>query len=187
MLLEGEAVSRRCKVCLRVCSKSTLIVMVKRAKSDLEKNIVICGCAAILNVLCAHVTVLGLNMTNNAGSIRRLINLTAQHSACPCHRCTPYAHGPAALNQLRKFATPVHAVQKEYAFEVRSQQITPLPSPIPSSQGRCFQPQVWRGCHPRGRHGSQEYESTQGNSPSYLSSPLLHLCYSRLASSRIRS
>ncbi|KAG8218472.1 iron-containing alcohol dehydrogenase-domain containing protein [Butyriboletus roseoflavus] len=50
-------------------------------------------------------------------SILRLINLSAQHSPCPCHRCSS-PHGAAALNQLRRLATPVHAVQKEYAFEV---------------------------------------------------------------------
>ncbi|KAI9574854.1 alcohol dehydrogenase [Boletus coccyginus] len=50
-------------------------------------------------------------------AILRLISLAAQHPACPCHRCSsPHPHG--ALHQLRQFATPVHAVQKEYAFEV---------------------------------------------------------------------
>ncbi|OBZ76079.1 Hydroxyacid-oxoacid transhydrogenase, mitochondrial [Grifola frondosa] len=54
-------------------------------------------------------------------AIRRLI-YAAQHTACPCHGCrTGGAHSPlAALNQMRKFATPVEAlpVEKEYAFEV---------------------------------------------------------------------
>ncbi|KAF8138287.1 alcohol dehydrogenase [Boletus edulis] len=52
-------------------------------------------------------------------AIHRLINLAAQHPACPCHRCSSHAPPPlAAINQLRHFATPVHTVQKEYAFEV---------------------------------------------------------------------
>lgn len=55
-------------------------------------------------------------------SIFRLIN-ASQHSACPCHGCKSAAHnhahhGALALNQLRKFATPVQTVEKEYAFEV---------------------------------------------------------------------
>ncbi|KAF8450713.1 alcohol dehydrogenase [Boletus edulis BED1] len=52
-------------------------------------------------------------------AIHRLINLAAQHPACPCHRCSSNVPPPlAAINQLRHFATPVHTVQKEYAFEV---------------------------------------------------------------------
>ncbi|KAF8897530.1 alcohol dehydrogenase [Infundibulicybe gibba] len=52
-------------------------------------------------------------------TILRLIN-AAQHSACPCHSCSPaHPHSQIhALNQLRNFATPVNAVEKEYAFEV---------------------------------------------------------------------
>ena len=54
-------------------------------------------------------------------TIRRLI-YAAQHSACPCHGCrTGQGHNVLqALNQMRKFATPVDAlpVEKEYAFEV---------------------------------------------------------------------
>ncbi|KAF9247044.1 alcohol dehydrogenase [Melanogaster broomeanus] len=52
-------------------------------------------------------------------TILRLIN-ASQHSACPCHGCrsATHTHGSMALNQLRKFATPVNAVEKEYAFEV---------------------------------------------------------------------
>ncbi|KAH9943378.1 alcohol dehydrogenase [Epithele typhae] len=53
--------------------------------------------------------------------VRRLINAT-QHSACPCHGCRAGgAHNPIqALQQMRKYATPVEAlpVEKEYAFEV---------------------------------------------------------------------
>ncbi|KIM53799.1 hypothetical protein SCLCIDRAFT_17831 [Scleroderma citrinum Foug A] len=51
-------------------------------------------------------------------SIIRLIN-AAQHSSCPCHGCrsASHAHSPA-FHQLRKLATPVNAVEKEYAFEV---------------------------------------------------------------------
>jgi hydroxyacid-oxoacid transhydrogenase len=56
-------------------------------------------------------------------TIVRLIN-ASQHSACPCHGCRSATHnhahhGALALNQLRKFATPVQTVEKEYAFEVR--------------------------------------------------------------------
>ncbi|KAF8639910.1 hypothetical protein AX17_001161 [Amanita inopinata Kibby_2008] len=53
-------------------------------------------------------------------TILRLIN-ASQHSACPCHGChsPTHAHGQIhAINQLRNLATPVHTVQKEYAFEV---------------------------------------------------------------------
>ncbi|KAF8812439.1 alcohol dehydrogenase [Phlegmacium glaucopus] len=53
-------------------------------------------------------------------SILRLIN-ASQHSACPCHGCRPSMHPTSQLqtiNQLRNFATPVHSVEKEYAFEV---------------------------------------------------------------------
>ena len=54
--------------------------------------------------------------------INRLL-YAAQHSACPCHGCRAGGpHNPIqALNQMRKFATPVDAppVEKEYAFEVR--------------------------------------------------------------------
>ncbi|KAF8559112.1 alcohol dehydrogenase [Imleria badia] len=57
-------------------------------------------------------------MTATRSAILRLINQTAQHPACPCHRCSSHPHPVAALTQLRQFATPVHAVEKEYAFEV---------------------------------------------------------------------
>ncbi|EIW76109.1 alcohol dehydrogenase [Coniophora puteana RWD-64-598 SS2] len=54
-------------------------------------------------------------------AIVRLIN-ASQHTACPCHGCRAasqaYNHGAAALNQLRKYATPTNTVEKEYAFEV---------------------------------------------------------------------
>jgi hydroxyacid-oxoacid transhydrogenase len=47
----------------------------------------------------------------------------SQHTACPCHGCrtgaTQHA-GMQAVNQLRKFATPVEHIEKEYAFEVCS-------------------------------------------------------------------
>lgn len=63
-------------------------------------------------------------------AIRRLIN-AAQHTACPCHGCrTGGAHNPIhALQQMRKYATPVESlpVEKEYAFEVRLNQKVPSP------------------------------------------------------------
>jgi len=45
----------------------------------------------------------------------------AKHTACPCHACRSgngtLAH--SAINQFRKFATPVElAPEREYAFEV---------------------------------------------------------------------
>lgn len=107
-------------------------------------------------------------------SILRLINLSAQHSPCPCHRCSS-PNGAVALNQLRQLATPVHAVQKEYAFEVCHNSSQPQLFANSLSQGRCVQPQVRRGCHPRDWHGSQEHESTQGKSHSHPSFPPLHL------------
>lgn len=63
-----------------------------------------------------------MSVTTRANVVR-LMNLTAQHSACPCHRCSSasHPHAAVALNQLRRLATPVHAVEKEYAFEVRSE------------------------------------------------------------------
>ncbi len=51
-------------------------------------------------------------------TILRLIN-ASQHTACPCHGCRSAAHAGGLVHQLRKFATPVESVQKEYAFEVR--------------------------------------------------------------------
>ena len=56
-------------------------------------------------------------------SILRLIN-ASQHGLCPCHGggvSHSHHHNPvSALNQLRKFATPVQLPSdKEYAFEVR--------------------------------------------------------------------
>lgn len=54
-------------------------------------------------------------------AILRLIN-ASQHSACPCHGCRPQGNPASQLqsiNQLRNFATPVNAVEKEYAFEAR--------------------------------------------------------------------
>ncbi|KII95205.1 hypothetical protein PLICRDRAFT_96252 [Plicaturopsis crispa FD-325 SS-3] len=53
-------------------------------------------------------------------TIARLMR-AAQHTACPCHGCragTGHGHGMQAINQLRKFATPVDHVPREYAFEV---------------------------------------------------------------------
>ncbi|CAK5262718.1 unnamed protein product [Mycena citricolor] len=52
-------------------------------------------------------------------TIARLIN-AAQHTACPCHGGAHHhgMHHPGVLNQLRRFASPVDAVKKEYAFEV---------------------------------------------------------------------
>ncbi|KZP17276.1 Dehydroquinate synthase-like protein, partial [Athelia psychrophila] len=57
-------------------------------------------------------------------SILRLIsNVQRSASACPCHSCSSGSHGSAhgqlqALSQVRKYATPVDNVEKEYAFEV---------------------------------------------------------------------
>ncbi|KAF9009069.1 alcohol dehydrogenase [Cyathus striatus] len=58
-------------------------------------------------------------MAASRNSILRLIN-AAQHSSCPCHACRPsHPHAAVhAINQLRNFATPVAAIEKEYAFEV---------------------------------------------------------------------
>ncbi|KAJ7276397.1 iron-containing alcohol dehydrogenase 1 [Mycena haematopus] len=51
-------------------------------------------------------------------AISRLMWSAVQHShACPCHGAHHAAH-PGVLGQLRRFATPLHTVQKEYAFEV---------------------------------------------------------------------
>lgn len=53
-------------------------------------------------------------------AILRLIN-ASQHTACPCHGCRAVTHAHnqlKAINHLRNFATPVHAIEKEYAFEV---------------------------------------------------------------------
>ncbi|KAF8916208.1 alcohol dehydrogenase [Mucidula mucida] len=58
-------------------------------------------------------------MSASRNSILRLIN-ASQHSACPCHGCSSAGHHGShhAVNQLRKLATPVNRVEKEYAFEV---------------------------------------------------------------------
>lgn len=60
-------------------------------------------------------------LSPSRNAILRLIN-ASQHTACPCHGCrnaAPYAHH--AIQQLRRgMASPVDAVQKEYAFEVRT-------------------------------------------------------------------
>ncbi|TFY78512.1 hypothetical protein EWM64_g5502 [Hericium alpestre] len=54
--------------------------------------------------------------TRNA--ILRLMN-ASQHTACPCHGCRGAAgHVHSAIQQIRRLATPVDAVEKEYAFEV---------------------------------------------------------------------
>ncbi|KAF4619166.1 hypothetical protein D9613_005081 [Agrocybe pediades] len=53
-------------------------------------------------------------------SILRLIN-ASQHSSCPCHGCRPPVNPVnqlQSINHLRNFATPVNAIEKEYAFEV---------------------------------------------------------------------
>ncbi|KAF8621658.1 hypothetical protein AX15_007672 [Amanita polypyramis BW_CC] len=55
--------------------------------------------------------------STSRNTILRLIN-ASQHSGCPCHGGA-HPHGPLqTASQLRNLATPVHAVQKEYAFEV---------------------------------------------------------------------
>ena len=54
-------------------------------------------------------------------AILRLLN-ASRHTACPCHGCstTGAAMGPLqAVMNLRKYAAPVEASNKEYAFEVR--------------------------------------------------------------------
>ncbi|KAF5388190.1 hypothetical protein D9615_000409 [Tricholomella constricta] len=59
-------------------------------------------------------------MAASRSSIFRLIN-ASQHTACPCHSPShTHSHSGQlnALSQLRTFATPVNAVEKEYAFEV---------------------------------------------------------------------
>ncbi|KAF8076382.1 iron-containing alcohol dehydrogenase 1 [Lyophyllum atratum] len=59
-------------------------------------------------------------MAASRSTIFRLIN-ASQHTACPCHGPSHSHSHPGqlnALNQLRTFATPVNAVEKEYAFEV---------------------------------------------------------------------
>lgn len=63
-------------------------------------------------------------------SIIRLIN-ASQHGLCPCHgggASHNHHHNPvSALNQLRKFATPVQLPSdKEYAFEVHRERFTVL-------------------------------------------------------------
>ncbi|KAI5893314.1 Dehydroquinate synthase-like protein [Schizophyllum commune H4-8] len=54
-------------------------------------------------------------------TIFRLINASQHSASCPCHGGKPHVHLPqqvAAVGQLRKLATPVQNVEKEYAFEV---------------------------------------------------------------------
>ncbi|EMD40675.1 hypothetical protein CERSUDRAFT_111255 [Gelatoporia subvermispora B] len=62
-----------------------------------------------------------LSKVASRNAIKRLMYAT-QHSACPCHGCTSGGihRSLDAVNQLRRFATPVDAlpVEKEYAFEV---------------------------------------------------------------------
>ncbi|KAH9049715.1 iron-containing alcohol dehydrogenase 1 [Lactarius hengduanensis] len=50
-------------------------------------------------------------------AILRLIN-ASQHTGCPCHGSHTAHNAHAIANQLRKLATPVDKVEKEYAFEV---------------------------------------------------------------------
>lgn len=57
-------------------------------------------------------------MAASRNSILRLIN-ASQHSSCPCHNASsavPFSGH--AVTKLRNFATPVNAIEKEYAFEV---------------------------------------------------------------------
>lgn len=58
-----------------------------------------------------------MSMASKRNLIHRLMN-AAQHTACPCHGCRAAASHGGVVNQLRKLATPVDLVQKEYAFEV---------------------------------------------------------------------
>lgn len=66
---------------------------------------------------CSRLTTMSAASKRN--TILRLIR-ASQHTACPCHGCrTTGAHGHGGLvHQLRRMATPVDVVQKEYAFEV---------------------------------------------------------------------
>ncbi|KAI0053641.1 iron-containing alcohol dehydrogenase 1 [Auriscalpium vulgare] len=48
-------------------------------------------------------------------AILRLMD-ASRHTACPCHGGAHHLHAP--LNHLRRLATPVNVVEKEYAFEV---------------------------------------------------------------------
>ena len=50
-------------------------------------------------------------------AILRLIN-ASQHTGCPCHGSHTAHNSHAITNQLRRLATPVDKVEKEYAFEV---------------------------------------------------------------------
>jgi hypothetical protein len=57
------------------------------------------------------------NMTPSRAAILRLIN-ASQHSTCPCHGSHTSHNAHVVYNQLRRLATPVEKVDKEYAFEV---------------------------------------------------------------------
>ncbi|KAF7355315.1 Hydroxyacid-oxoacid transhydrogenase, mitochondrial [Mycena sanguinolenta] len=58
-------------------------------------------------------------MAASRSAISRLMLSAAQHShTCPCHGAAHHAAHPGVLGQLRRFATPLHSVHKEYAFEV---------------------------------------------------------------------
>jgi hypothetical protein len=50
-------------------------------------------------------------------AILRLLNANRQ-TACPCHGCTTATGSLQAIMNLRKYAAPVEASNKEYAFEV---------------------------------------------------------------------
>ncbi|KAH8999034.1 iron-containing alcohol dehydrogenase 1 [Lactarius akahatsu] len=50
-------------------------------------------------------------------AILRLIN-ASQHTSCPCHGSHTAHNAHVIANQLRRLATPVDKVEKEYAFEV---------------------------------------------------------------------
>lgn len=56
-------------------------------------------------------------MTPSRAAILRLIN-ASQHSSCPCHGSYTSHNAHMVYNQLRRLATPVEKVDKEYAFEV---------------------------------------------------------------------
>ncbi|KIK06711.1 hypothetical protein K443DRAFT_129650 [Laccaria amethystina LaAM-08-1] len=55
-------------------------------------------------------------MAATRSAIVRLIN-ASQKTACPCHGCSPIL-AQSQLQTIRKFASPVQRVEKEYAFEV---------------------------------------------------------------------
>lgn len=101
-------------------------------------------------------------MSVSRNAILRLIN-ASQHSACPCHTCNSAAHHGShhAVNQLRRLATPVNHVEKEYAFEASTSSLWAVLS-IELDAGRGLEPPIRRWSYEGSRDGSQEHESHQG-------------------------